>query len=161
MGGVGFQQLFIFVFAFIAYKFQREVRLSAPSDKRSKALQLLYVEYFVLTLITIRIIFRLIEYSQGLDSTIPNHEVYQYIFDSLPMFIALVVFNVFHPGRIMAGKKSDFPSRKERKNFVRRYSNDNISMRPIQDLSTYFPMPEEHAYQAKTEPLIPNYGYVK
>ena len=31
------------------------------------------------------------------------------------MLIALVLFNVVHPGKIMAGKESDFPSRKERK----------------------------------------------
>ena len=32
------------------------------------------------------------------------------------MFIALVLFNIVHPGKVMAGKESDFPSRKERKN---------------------------------------------
>jgi hypothetical protein len=31
------------------------------------------------------------------------------------MLVALVLFNVFHPGAIMPGKASDFPSRKERK----------------------------------------------
>lgn len=38
-----------------------------------------------------------------------------YVLDSLPMFIALVLLNVIHPGRIMPGKESDLPSRKERK----------------------------------------------
>ena len=63
-----------------------------------------------------RIIFRLCEYSQGLDSPIPNHEAYQYCLDSLPMLLALIVFNIVHPGRIMRGKVADMPSRKERKN---------------------------------------------
>ncbi len=31
------------------------------------------------------------------------------------MFVALVLFNIVHPGRIMPGKECDFPSRKERK----------------------------------------------
>ena len=31
------------------------------------------------------------------------------------MLIALALFNVVHPGRIMPGKEGDFPSRKERK----------------------------------------------
>lgn len=62
-----------------------------------------------------RIIFRLVEYSHGFKSDIPNHEAYQYALDSVPMLFALVVYNFFHPGRIMAGKESDFPSRKERK----------------------------------------------
>ena len=34
------------------------------------------------------------------------------------MFIALVLLNIVHPGKVMAGKESDFPSRKERKNMV-------------------------------------------
>ena len=62
-----------------------------------------------------RIIFRLVEYSSGFKSTIPNHEAYQYCLDSLPMLVALVLFNIIHPGRIMPGKESDLPSRKARK----------------------------------------------
>jgi len=62
-----------------------------------------------------RIIFRICEYSKGLNSTVPNHEAFQYCLDSLPMLLALVLFNVVHPGRIMAGKKGDIPSRKQRK----------------------------------------------
>jgi hypothetical protein len=62
-----------------------------------------------------RIIFRLCEYSQGFKSNIPDHEAYQYCLDSVPMLFALVILNVFHPGRIMRGKENDLPSRKERK----------------------------------------------
>jgi hypothetical protein len=32
------------------------------------------------------------------------------------MLFALVILNIFHPGRVMAGPDSDIPSRKERKN---------------------------------------------
>jgi hypothetical protein len=63
----------------------------------------------------IRIIFRLCEYSQGLHSTIPNHEAYQYSLDSLPMFLASVALNIVHPARVMPGSESDLPSRKQRK----------------------------------------------
>ena len=31
------------------------------------------------------------------------------------MFFALVILNIFHPGRIMPGKESDIPSRKMRR----------------------------------------------
>lgn len=62
-----------------------------------------------------RIIFRLIEYAQGFKSGVPIHEAFQYCLDSLPMLIALVILNVFHPGRIMPGKESELPSRKQRK----------------------------------------------
>ncbi|MCJ1278200.1 hypothetical protein MMC21_006015 [Puttea exsequens] len=115
MGGVGLQQIFIFFFLGLAIQFQKQMRRETPMQDRPKATQLLYTLYGVLTLITIRIIFRLIEYSRGYDSGIPVHEAYQYIFDSTLMLIALVMFNVIHPGRIMPGKESDFPSRKQRK----------------------------------------------
>jgi len=62
-----------------------------------------------------RIIFRLVEYSQGFKSGIPVHEVYQYCLDSAPMLVALVILNVFHPGRVMRGPNNELPSRKERK----------------------------------------------
>lgn len=62
-----------------------------------------------------RIVFRLCEYSSGLNSKIPNHEAYQYCLDSVPMLLAFILLNVVHPGRIMRGKASDIPSRKERK----------------------------------------------
>ncbi|TVY16682.1 Sphingoid long-chain base transporter RSB1 [Lachnellula arida] len=117
MGGVAFQQFFILVFTIFAMRFHRTVlrlrRQGVPGA--ASALPLLYAIYAVLLLITIRIVFRLCEYSQGLTSTIPSHEVYQYCLDSLPMLIALLILNVFHPGRVMPGSKSDIPSRKVRK----------------------------------------------
>ncbi|KAA8576772.1 hypothetical protein EYC84_006832 [Monilinia fructicola] len=55
------------------------------------------------------------EYSQGLTSSIPNHEAFQYALDSVPMFFALILLNVLHPGRIMTDPESDIPGRRERK----------------------------------------------
>ncbi|KAL8822856.1 MAG: hypothetical protein Q9191_006419 [Dirinaria sp. TL-2023a] len=124
MVGVGIQQVFILGFCFLAFRFHRKL-LNQPNSNSVhiiRAKTLLYVLYLVLTLITIRIIFRLAEYSSGLDSSIPNHEAYQYVLDSTPMFIALLAFNLVHPGRVMRGKEADFPSRKERKAF---FDHDN------------------------------------
>jgi hypothetical protein len=120
MGGVGIQQFFILIFFVFAFKFHSTIRSqsrrpSSSSSPKPKVLPLLYTLYAVLLLISIRIVFRLIEYSQGISSTIPNHEVYQYCLDTLPMFAALVLLNVVHPGRIMKGKEGDLPGRKERK----------------------------------------------
>jgi hypothetical protein len=55
------------------------------------------------------------EYAQGLDSTIPIHEAYQYCLDSLPMLLALWVFNLYHPGQVMPGRESEMPSLKQRR----------------------------------------------
>ena len=91
------------------------MNLDMTMSSKSQPLRLLYVVYDVLTLITIRIIFRLIEYASGFESSIPRQEAYQYVFDSLPMLVALVLFHIVHPGRIMNGKEADLPSRKQRK----------------------------------------------
>ena len=115
MGGIGFQQLCIFAFLALAIRFHGKLRVQDHSYERSRGLLLLYVEYAVVGLITVRIIFRLIEYSGGLDSSISKHEAYAYVFDSTLMLIALVLFNVLHPGRLMPGKESNLPGRKVRK----------------------------------------------
>lgn len=69
--------------------------------------------------IQIRIIFRIVEYSDGVSSTSPilRHEVYQYALDAVPMFLALLILNIFHPGRVLVGPDSEFPrlSRAEKK----------------------------------------------
>jgi len=45
-----------------------------------------------------------------------DHEVYQYVFDAVPMFFALVVVNVLHPGKVLAGDDSKFTKKtKEQK----------------------------------------------
>ncbi|KAJ5923251.1 hypothetical protein N7454_008496 [Penicillium verhagenii] len=114
MAGVGIQQFFVLVFVVYAISFHRKIlRQHRPDGK--KALLLLSVLYACLALITMRIVFRLSEYSQGLDSRLPLHEAYQYCLDSLPMLLALVMVNAVHPGRIMPGKDADIPNRKQRK----------------------------------------------
>jgi hypothetical protein len=117
MIGLGVQQAFILVCVFFAVRLHREIlrNNALSSARRSGALRLLYTLYAVLALITLRIVFRLCEYASGLDSTIPNHEVYQYCLDSAPMLLAFVLLSIVHPGRIMPGKECDIPSRRERK----------------------------------------------
>jgi hypothetical protein len=115
MIGIAVQQIFIFLFLALTIRFQLGLREVTPTRDLTSAKRLLYVVYAVLGLITIRIIFRLIEYSNGLKSTIPSKEAYMYVFDSLPMFVALLLLNIMHPGRVMPGKESDLPSRKQRK----------------------------------------------
>ena len=55
MGGVGLQQLFVFCFMYLAFRFQREMRHDVPKDQQAPILRLLYVLYAVLILITVRL----------------------------------------------------------------------------------------------------------
>lgn len=119
MGGVGLQQVFIVVFVGLLIHFQRRFKAESPAAHEKLPLHFIYVLYAVLGLITVRIIFRLVEYSSGYDSTIPTHEAFTFIFESLPMFIAVLLLSIFHPGRVMPGKENQIPTRKERKRMIR------------------------------------------
>jgi hypothetical protein len=126
MGGIGLQQFCILMFTSIAIKFhlimkQRE-RTGQVLDGRPRNWRMLhYVLYASLALISTRIIFRLIEFASGLDPSknpIPFHEAYFMCLDALPMFVAIALMNVVHPGRILQGEGSEFPkgpTRKEKK----------------------------------------------
>ncbi|KAJ4028957.1 hypothetical protein NW758_013834 [Fusarium oxysporum] len=111
MAGIALQQFFICIFFVIAICFYKDTSVGLLGN----ALLLLYCLYFAVILISARIIFRLIEYSGGLNSSIPRHEAYQYCLDSLLMLIASCVFNIMHPGRVMPGKQGDLPNKAERK----------------------------------------------
>jgi hypothetical protein len=131
MGGIGLQELCILIFTSIAIKFsivmrQRERELASSrhqilDGKPNNWRVLLYVLYASLTLITTRIIFRMIEFASGIDPSknpIPFHEAYFLTLDALPMFIAIALMNIVHPARILQGEGSEFPkgpTRKEKK----------------------------------------------
>lgn len=74
----------------------------------------------------IRIIFHIGQYAQRTSATNPVliHETYDYVFDAVPMFLALASLNIFHPGRILRGPESKFQKlnraeKKERKRMAK------------------------------------------
>lgn len=127
MGGVGMQILTICVFLALCIRFQIKIYRQEASalssgqgvhmrdfNSPTNARHLLYLLYTVLGLIVYRNIYRLIEFSSGVHSSITEHEWYPYVFDAVPMFFALVAFNVLHPGRILRGPNSDFSEDRKR-----------------------------------------------
>ncbi|KAI3286473.1 hypothetical protein DTO002I6_8144 [Penicillium roqueforti] len=60
----------------------------------------LNILYTTSVLIMVRSVFRLVEYLQGNTGFLLRHELFLYVFDSLLIFIAMVVFNVAHPHEI-------------------------------------------------------------
>lgn len=136
MGGIGLQQLCILVFGSIVGRFyyimRQHERSVADSHNRildgrpRKWRRLLYVLIASLLCITTRIIFRMVEFSTGLDplkNPIPFHEAYFLVLDALPMFIAIILMNFVHPGQVLQGEGCEFPkgpSRKEKKEMKRR-----------------------------------------
>ncbi|ETN46813.1 uncharacterized protein HMPREF1541_01002 [Cyphellophora europaea CBS 101466] len=90
------------------------------SQAPTRALPLLYALYAALTLIVFRNLYRLIEFSAGVESSITKNEWYTFVFDSTPMLLALLLFNVFHPGRFLKGPRADFEMEKEERRTEKR-----------------------------------------
>ncbi|KAL7943387.1 RTA1 like domain-containing protein [Trichoderma barbatum] len=128
-GGIGLQELFILCFIALMIVFHLRInklsheRPMAPeeanlneangeyrdTEKPKGALWLLYALYAVLAFITMRIIFRLVEFTGGRDpetNPVPYHEYYFYSLDAFPMLTALLILAVVHPGRFLMGPNS-------------------------------------------------------
>ncbi|KIA75996.1 hypothetical protein HK57_00173 [Aspergillus ustus] len=142
MGGIGLQQFFIFVFTALFIHLQQRIaelertgqgRLDTdiPLEKTHHGLVrgsapwrwLFYSIYAALFLISVRIVFRLAQYARGTDVNNPalRYEWFEYVWDAAPMFLALMILNVVHPGRVLRGPDSEFPrlSRREKKQLKR------------------------------------------
>lgn len=122
MCGVGVQQLFILLFTALIVRFHIEaLRFQSTGLFKSRiggAWQWLTIAlYVVLALITIRICYRLAEFSagSGTSNPLPYHEVYAIVLDAIPMFLAIATLALLHPGMFLQGPESEFPSRKQRK----------------------------------------------
>lgn len=128
--GIALQEIFVILIIGLAVKFQLKMRMlerSAPVVLLEKKTwpRLLYAIYTALICISTRIVFRLVEFSNGTTSSnkILNVEWYQYVFDSVPMFFAGLVLAVCHPGMVLQGKDSEMPVSAWRKRWALRRSN--------------------------------------
>lgn len=115
MGGIGIQQFFIVCFLVLAIQFHRQMlqldRASRLFADKRRWRHLLYALYGSLLFITVRIIYRLVEFSAGQTTAnpIPYHEWYMYVFDAVPMLLAIVVWNVAPPGAVLQGPDAQLP----------------------------------------------------
>jgi hypothetical protein len=128
MSGVGVQQLFILIFLGMIVKFHVDVlgleqndQLCDANGSRRRVAPwkwLTYTLYVVLGLITIRIIFRLVEFSAGTDEStnvLIGTEGYGLGLDAGPMTLALLLLAAIHPSMVLRGPDSEFPSQKEKR----------------------------------------------
>ncbi|KAL1953953.1 hypothetical protein VTO42DRAFT_1999 [Malbranchea cinnamomea] len=126
MAGVGIQELFIVIFSGLAMRFHYKMnQIDAVQPSLLPWRSLLYTVYAGLFLITLRIIYRLIEYSQGTESAIAKAEAAFYILDATPMVIAMLLFNIFHPGRALVGPDSEFPKKEKKKKKKKKLIEDS------------------------------------
>ncbi|KAF2036625.1 hypothetical protein EK21DRAFT_45544, partial [Setomelanomma holmii] len=115
MSGVGLQEFFILLFTGLIVKFQFDVQKLERQGLLNTGKTgrwwnwLTYSLYAVLVLITMRIIFRLCEFSGGIDpekNKLPYQERYALGLDAFPMMLALLILAVVHPGLVLRGPES-------------------------------------------------------
>lgn len=117
MTGISLQEFFVVVFICLCIKFQRDMINYTPNSVRLLGFvetawgPLLAILYTCLSLITVRIVYRLIEFSGGLahDNPLTTNEAYFFALEAVPMLGAIIVFNFAHPGRIISGPGSEMP----------------------------------------------------
>ncbi|XPS67888.1 hypothetical protein M3J09_000182 [Ascochyta lentis] len=71
----------------------------------------LYVMYASATILTIRCIYRLVEYVLGWESSIYQDEVYFWIFEAVIMFVNTALLNTLHPGKRLPRSNGTFLAR--------------------------------------------------
>jgi hypothetical protein len=96
-------------FGLLAAHFHKRARKANVLSKDLRII--LYVLYVSATVVTIRCIYRLVEYIQGWDSTIYKNEVFFWIFEAIIMFLNTALLNLFHPGKRLPRSNSVFLDR--------------------------------------------------
>ncbi|KAH8818857.1 RTA1 domain-containing protein [Flagelloscypha sp. PMI_526] len=113
-GGVGMQEFFIVIFFAITIRAHIEISRFHNTFREQNWRKVIFPLYAVLVLITIRVIFRLCEYSGGFDTGLITQEKWFYILEAGPMWICLTLFSLIHPGSVLVGPKSEFQKKQKK-----------------------------------------------
>jgi hypothetical protein len=107
IAGLALQVTTFVAFLFIAIDFHVRMNSILANVPQTAALatgwrRTLWILYTVSSLILFRCIFRLIEYATGNASYLISHEWTLYVFDTVPMFLVLVLMLVLQPARYIS-----------------------------------------------------------
>jgi tellurite resistance protein TehA-like permease len=101
LGGLGIQLVAFAVFILMTVVLHRRL-LKMPtgvSERQNVPWErAIWTLYTVSGLITIRSVFRFIEFAEGGTGTISRNEALMYVFDATLLFLAAVCFAIVHPG---------------------------------------------------------------
>jgi hypothetical protein len=96
-------------FGLLAAQFHRRANKAGVLKKELKTV--LWVMYVSATIVTIRCIYRLVEYIEGWESSIYQNEVYFWIFEAVIMFVNTALLNIWHPGKRLPSSNTVFLAR--------------------------------------------------
>ncbi|OJJ42486.1 hypothetical protein ASPZODRAFT_43043, partial [Penicilliopsis zonata CBS 506.65] len=112
-GGIALQELFIVCFCFLLFSFHKRMREGGGMMDRGRTWHTMVMAMYVtLGFITARIIYRLAEYADtntAGTSPLTTNEAPFYCLECVPMLVAMVIWNFWHPGRYLQGEDSEFP----------------------------------------------------
>jgi hypothetical protein len=96
-------------FGILAAQFHRRANRAKVLSRDLRIV--LYVLYTSASIVTIRCIYRLVEYIMGWDSAIYKNEIFFWIFEAVIMFLNTALLNLFHPGKRLPSSNSVFLDR--------------------------------------------------
>jgi hypothetical protein len=106
--GLALQIIFFGVFLVTSLIFDRRLRRTPTPVSLTvnwqKYIRTLYISSLC---ILIRSVFRVVEFTGGIDGPLMRSEVYLYVFDAALMLGVLVNLNIVHPGDIIGKKAQD------------------------------------------------------
>ncbi|KAF2755602.1 hypothetical protein EJ05DRAFT_478577 [Pseudovirgaria hyperparasitica] len=100
--------LFLVFMCLVAYVHFKAARASLLSGRIRTVIYVLYVSSAI---VTIRCIYRIVEYFQGWEGTLFQNEPYFWVFEASIMFINTVLLNVWFPGKRLPRSNSCFLAR--------------------------------------------------
>ncbi|KAF4982450.1 hypothetical protein FZEAL_1968 [Fusarium zealandicum] len=132
MAGVALQLVIIVVFSGLTAFFYYKLREIEGRDI-GRMKWLIWTMLLVLMMIIIRIVYRLVEFGPGVNehNKLLAHEGYPLGLDAFPILFALILLNVMHPGFVLRGPDSEFPSlnRQEKKALKQQKKRDKKALK--------------------------------
>ncbi|CAF0980835.1 unnamed protein product [Adineta steineri] len=103
LAGLGINLGSFAIFCLQLFYFEYRIRKSPPifpngSIYEKRWRRFVYIIYLSSTLVLIRQIYRVIEFAQGFTGYLAVHEIFFYIFDTIPIFISSALYVICFPG---------------------------------------------------------------
>ncbi|TEA21375.1 Protein RTA1 [Colletotrichum sidae] len=152
VGGLGIQIVFFGFFMVVTLVFH--MRLSRNPTPKTYSVDtpwksLLWVLYGTSLLIMVRSIFRVAEYVQGKEGELQAKEMYIYIFDALLMGLTALLFNWFHPSRVI----------NSREHGLKAVSSSEVLSEGYLMESGQYQQQQQQSQQQQQQPLYPQAHY--
>jgi len=99
--GLTLQAISYGFFCLLLIKSHISIKTSGTSPIHKPCIMLIWVLYFSSAFISIRCIYRVVEFAEGYGGYLLTHEVFLYTLDTLPLLLAIVVYIPFWPAKYM------------------------------------------------------------